>query len=1077
MHSHFNRQLIAVFLCWLMACSNLPAQNPSAAQNTRDNQRALVDPNPKLAKKYAEAGARAEATGDYNGALEAYEQAARYAPFDVTLVGKAAALRGKLVRDYVDDAERLAAEGNLDGAAKNYALAIHVDPTNAILMERMKQMESMHEEETERPDEPARGLPKLVPEKVTRSFNLRTDLRNAYEQVASSYGIKAAFDPELPARNVRLRLDNVDFDTVMKILPLETGTFWRTLNPKLIFVAADTQEKRKAYEMEVEQSFALPASVDSSEITELVRAVRELTGVQHIQQSVPSHTITVRDTVERVKLAGAIIHQIEQARGEVLLEVELVEVDRNTALNLGITPSSSIRLVTLTPSLANQVRSAQSVTALLTILATIFGTPAAGGAVTSLSSAIPGLIALGGGKSTFLLTLPSATANFAQGLSLVHSSSQVLLRAQDGKPATFFVGDRYPVTLSLLSSSLSSTGSAATSISAGGTATGATINEQTFTVGQGPVALVSGDFRNAGEPDLAVLNQIDNTLTILLNQGAGAVSQFAVATGSPIAIGTARTTAPAIAASLATGTINTTVNSFPGLLVTDPVGNSVTVLTGNGDGTFTLLKNTIPVGNEPSAIVTGTFNTNTNSNVGFVVTNFKDNTYSVFNGNGDGTFTQVTGSPFALQDKVTNPIAITTADFNGDGIPDLAIVDQGTNQVTVLKGNGNGTFAEFPNSPISVGNFPVAIASGTLNGGTGLSLAVVNQNDNSVTVLLGNGTGTFTYATNSPLATDTKPTGVVIGNFLGQSYDGLAVTNSIYGQNPDLGSVTVYVDLGTGLIQGLEQPVDANPVAILDGAFTGNTFPDIVVANDFTGSDGQVTLIVSPTSLLSAGTGATQQPYPGSEYIDIGTKVKATPSLHPDKQVTLALDFDIKSLSGNNVNGIPIITSKTLTQTVRLKEDETSLLTGLLDQEGTKTITGIPGLAPLPVIGYFFGGRDNTYSDTELLILITPRRVRQPQRESKAIYAGRGDTSGRGSVGANAPLAPQPVTEPEPAPAQAPAPAAEPPVNEPPAQIPPSQAPPQPAPEPTPAPIEPPNNPPVQPPVTQPDPGQPPQSR
>ena len=66
-----------------------------------------------------------------------------------------------------------------------------VDPTNAILMERMKQMESMHEEETERPDEPARGLPKLVPEKVTRSFNLRTDLRNAYEQVASSYGIKA----------------------------------------------------------------------------------------------------------------------------------------------------------------------------------------------------------------------------------------------------------------------------------------------------------------------------------------------------------------------------------------------------------------------------------------------------------------------------------------------------------------------------------------------------------------------------------------------------------------------------------------------------------------------------------------------------------------------------------------------------------------------------------------------------------------------------------------------------------------------------------------------------------------------
>jgi type II secretory pathway component GspD/PulD (secretin) len=1078
MHCSSLRQPVAILLCGLMACAGGWAQNPATATSTRDEQRAMTKPDPKLAKKYAEIGARAEAARDYEKALDAYEQAARYAPFDVTLVGKAAALRGKLVRGYVDDGERLAVEGNLDGAARNYALALHVDPSNAVLMERMKQMESMKEDEKEPADEPAQGLPQLDFQKVIKSFNLRTDLRSAYEQVAAAYGIKAAFDPDLASRNVRLRLDNVDFETAMKILPLETGTFWRPLNTRLLFVAADTQEKRKAFEMEIEQSFALPASVDSNEITELVRAVRELTGVQHIQQSVPSHTITIRDTVPRVKLAGAIIRQMEQARGEVLLEVEFVEVDRNTAVNLGITPSSSVQLVTLSPSLADQVRSAQSVTALLTILASIFGTPASGAAVTSLSSAIPGLIALGGGKSTFLLTLPSASAEFSQALSLVHSTSQVLLRAQDGKPATFFVGDRYPVTLSLLSASIGSNGSAATSISAGATGTGTSISEQTFTVGQGPVALVSADFLNAGTEDLAVVNQIDNTLSILLNQGTGAVAQFAAATGSPITLGTARTSAPTIPASLATGTINTSVNSFPGLLVTDPVGNTVSVLTGNGDGTFALFKNTIAVGNQPSAIVTGTFNTNNgDSNTGFVVTNFKDNTISVFNGLGNGTFTQVKGSPFALPDSVTGPIAITSADFNGDGLPDLAIVDQGTNQITVLKGNGNGTFTEFPKSPISVGKFPVAIASGSLNGSTGPGLGVVNQDDNSVTILLGNGDGTFSYATNSPLTTDTKPTGIVIGNFLGQSYDGVAVTNSEYGTNADLGSVTVYVDLGSGLLQALEQQVDANPVAIVAGSFTGSSFPDIAVANNFSGSAGQVTLIVSPTSLISGGAGAVQQPYPGSEYIDIGTKVKATPSLHPDKEVTLALDFDIKSLSGNSVNGIPIIASQTLTQNVRLKEDETSLLTGLLNQQVTNTITGIPGLAPLPVVGYFFGGRDKTYADTELLVLITPRRVRQPVRESKTIYAGRGDATGRGSTGVSAPFAPPPTPAPEPAPAPEPTPApAQPPVTEPPTNEPPAQAP-QPAPEPAPNQNEQPNNPPGQPPP-QPEQGQPPpQSR
>jgi len=1006
MRSFILRPGVSLLLCAVLACPSLPGQGDKQSANDAVNMGSLVKPDPKRARKLADQGARQEAAGDFDGALASYEEAARYAPFDVTIVSKGVALRSKLVRDYVGTAERMAIDGNLDGATQALAAALHIDPSNTIVTERLHQMESMRGDWSGTgnglPQELLpQGLPVIKPEKITRSFNLRpTDVRSAYEQVAAIYGIKAAFDPELPARSVRFRATDVNFDTAMKIMAAETGTFWRPLDAKLIFVAADTQQKRKDFDLEIEQSFPLTASVDALDITELVRVLREMTGAQHIQQSVPAHTITIRDTVQRVQLAGEIIRQLEQARGEVLLQIDLLEVDRNNAMKLGITPSSSVRLISLDPGLARQVRSASNLTALLTLLATIFGGPlgaAASGGVASLSSVIPPLAAIGGGKTTFLLTLPSASADFSEALSLVESGSQVLLRAQDAKPATFFAGERYPVTLSLLSGSLGTTGFTP---NPGGT--GVTIPTQQFTVGQGPVSMVTSDFRNAGTQDLAVLNEIDNTITIFLNQGTSAASLFTQATGSPISLGTARTSAPAVPAALATGSFNSTTDSFADLLVTSPDANTVTELLGNGDGTFDIQKNPISVGRQPSAIAVGQFNTNTNANTGFVVTNFTDNSYSVFIANNDGTFAQVKGSPFAMPVTATGPYAIAVADFNSDGKSDLAIVNRTSNNVTILEGNGDGTFTEFPKSPISVGNFPVAIAAGNLSGSTGPGLVVVNQNDNTASLLLGNGDGTFTASVQSPIATSATPSGVVIGTFLQQSTSGIAITNT------GSGTVTVYLDLGSGLYaNALEPGAGTNPGAILSSTFTNNTFPDVLVANNISGAAGQVTLIVSPTSLLS-NPALNQQPYPGSEYVDLGLKVKVTPSLHENHEVTLQMEFEIKALAGTSINGIPVLSNRNVTQTIRLKEDETSLLAGLLDREETNSIVGIPGLATLPGVGYAFGRRDTSFQDTELLILITPRRVRLPFREARSIYAGHGDTGGRGSVGANAPVAPPP---------------------------------------------------------------------
>ena len=1044
----------SLLLTGSLLCPNLPAQAPQQSISKQDQDRNFVKPDPKRAKKLAEQAAKEEAAGDFIAALNDYEEAARYAPFDVVLVGKGAALRSKLLREHVDAAERLAVEGNLDGATMELATALEIDPGNPSVLERLQQMGSMKASVAGNvPEEPPENLPRLAPAKITKSFDLQTDAKTAYEQVAQAYGLKAMFDPDLPARSTRLRLQDVDFFTAMKVLGIETGTFWQAVDSGRFMVAADTGEKRRLLDQEIEQTIALPDSATSQEIGEVTRTIRELTGLTHISQSIPNHSITVRGTVERVHLASEMVRNLEHAPGEVLLEIDLLEVDRNNARNLGITPPASTTLYSIPPSLANSLRSAPDLSSLLTLLTQVFGSAAtAAGGLASLASAIPPVAAIGGGKTTFLLGLPTFTAQFSQALSLVHSGREILLRAQDGKPATFFVGDRYPITLSLLSGSLGSSGFTP---NPGGT--GVTIPTQQFTVGTNPVAMVTADFRSAGTQDLAVINQADNTLTILLNQGVGAAAQFAQPTTgiglvSPIALGTKWTSSTPPPA-MATGSLNASStapnnDNFADLVLTDPVGNTVIVLLGDGDGSFKNPATPIPVGNEPSAIVVGTFNTkNGDSNPGFVVTNFKDNTYSVFDGNGDGTFTQVTGSPFALPASASGPVAMTVADFNGDGFPDLAIVNQTTKNVTILQGNGNGTFTEFRNSPLAVGNTPVSIASGSLSGSTGPGLAIVNQADNSVTVYLGNGDGTFFASSQSPLATDTTPTGVAIADFTQQSNGGIAVTNTA------AGTVTVFADLGSGLFtNALEPAAGTNPTAIVAGAFTNSTFPDIAVTDNISGAVGQVTLIVSPVSIISNSAINSQQPYPGSEYEDIGIKVKATPQLHDTQDVTLQLEFEIKALSGSNVNGIPVISNRTVSQTVRLKENEASLVTGLLSRDETRTITGIPGLATLPGVGYAFGSRNNSYTDDELLFLITPRRVRSPFHESKTIYAGTGDTTvGRAGAGGGPvrlpdrePIPTQPAPEQPPAPPVIPGPpptGQQPPANQPPANPPPANQP------------------------------------
>ncbi len=229
--------------------------------------------------------------------------------------------------------------------------------------------------------------------------------------------------------------------------------------------------------------------------------------------------------------------------------------------------------------------------------------------------------------------------------------------------------------------------------------------------------VATADFNGDGKADLVLVNSGPG-LVILLGNGDGTF-----------------TAAPPISApspqAVAVGDFNG--DGKPDLAVVNYFANTVSVLLGRGDGTFTEAACSSATGFEPVSVVAADLNSD--GVLDLVVTSLNGGapglgTVTVLLGKGDGTFTPAPVNPV----PGSVPSSVTVADFNGDGKPDLAIANAGSNTLNVFLGNGDGTFIE----PLSVaaGADPLYAAVGDFNGDGIPDLAVADSTSSSVTILL-----------------------------------------------------------------------------------------------------------------------------------------------------------------------------------------------------------------------------------------------------------------------------------------------------------------------------------------------------
>jgi hypothetical protein len=579
------------------------------------------------------------------------------------------------------------------------------------------------------------------------------------------------------------------------------------------------------------------------------------------------------------------------------------------------------------------------------------------------------------------------------------------LRAQDGKPATFFVGDRYPIDLGLLSSDTATPNAAI----AAALLSGATLPQASYATGNGPVSVAIATFnsKNGGHPDLAVANQTDGTISILVGNGDGTfVSQQIPCTAPSCialpAVTTAGVTTNASPSAIVTGDFNN--DGFMDLAVTDAANNRVMVLLGNGDGTFQTAVS-YPTGNKPVALIAQDFDGDGEPDLAAV--NQTDGTVTILLGDKvNGVQNGIFGTPpnqTSPPSVGALPTAIATGQFNitNNANADLVVTNSSANTASILLGNGDGTFG--PQKILVTGNAPAGVTTADFNSDGHPDLAVTNKNDGTVSVFLGNGDGTFLAPT--VLTTGAGPVGITAASFVGAPAD-LAIADE------SAPNVDLLVGNGDGTFNiPITLPSGNSPVAVAAADLIGSGSIDLVTVNN---ASNTVTVTLNTLQSSTTNPLSAQTAYPSAEYEDLGLKIKATPRLHDGDEVTLQLQFDIKSLTGTNINGIPILSNRQIEQTIRLRENETSILSGILQTNDIQSTNGLPWTSTVPGIGLLTGEDSANIQQSELVILVTPRALRLPPHDVPAVYAGRGEP-------ATPPSAPPPAV-PQPGPAGAPNP-------------------------------------------------------
>jgi len=395
------------------------------------------------------AGRDAESVQDYDTALVAYNRALRAEPTNAEYKLRATQMRFEAAQFHVEQGQKALNRGDLQLALGEFQKAAGIDPSNTAAEQGVKNaMEAIAARSaasTSRPAKPSvsesEALLPTPPELKPLSnepINLKmtNDSRVVFETIAKLAGLSVIFDPDFTSRRIPVELPNVTLEQALDAVALESKAFWKPLSSSVIFVAPDNPQKRRDVEDEEVQTFYLSNTVTPQEITEIVTGLRQLLDLRRLTQVNAQNAIVIRDTPDKLALASKIIGDIDKAKPEVLVHVQVLAASLDRLRDLGILPGQSVT-VAFTPTCAHQPNSTSS------------SGCSTSSSSSSSSSTTPAQMTLEAlhdiSAADYSITLPGATATAILTDNKTKLIQDPQVRVSDGQKATLTIGDRVPI--------------------------------------------------------------------------------------------------------------------------------------------------------------------------------------------------------------------------------------------------------------------------------------------------------------------------------------------------------------------------------------------------------------------------------------------------------------------------------------------------------------------------------------------------------------------------------------------------------------------------------------------------------